>query len=927
MKTNGKKAQAAPNVRFGVLWLTVIALALAGIAYYLIARADDLNRSPLQRTLPLANLSALANGPDGEMYVISGAKQQIEAIGPDGKLKYRIGQQKDGIRRNFTELAVDSRSRLYVLNTILDSYGLYVQSETVTRYSADGKLDAQLFEWKGDGQSKRVGQLKALQIRGDALTFFISRSSGVQQKRFLIDSGKWDQPFAFELPQDRYLSEIYGTEPGQIYYTTKRGSIYQVAADGTSKPLYPVAGMPPMRKNFPERLKTDAGGSLLFVDRSLNALTRLTPGAADPISLVLDEAAIEKSAPGADSFEIADYAVLPGGGVQVLLPDRILNSGPGGAPASVVTKADYSRSERMDEWLVWLAAAAAAALLIAASRLIFVHLLRRRFSFFLKQLVAFVPLIAVSMLLLSNSIYNAFSKNMEDEMKRELSVLAQSGKYIIDGNALERLQSPNDFMDADYQSILQRMNVLFQGDQSSDRRGLYSTVYKYDGNKLYVIADDDDSVNMFKPFELDEDNLAVLKQGQVRSGSWEDASGQWIFAIAPVYDSKGKIVGIYETGRDLTVLERENKQIYKGVIEKIAAITLIVLLVFVVTTYFLLASLRKLRRSVAEITNGNWDAEVSIRTRDEVGELGEQFNVMVRHIRQYIRDITAFSEASFRFVPQQVFKYLGKRGILDVHLGDQVQQNMIVMVSKIRQFYEMSKRLSPKENFNFMNSFLSRFGPLVRKENGLIASYMGAGFMSLFPSRTEDAINAAIAIRKELVVYNGHRAKANYPPVDIGIAIHKGPLMLGIIGEETRMESNVISDDVTLTTRLEELSEQLGVSILVTHSAMETVASPERFQYRSLGRIHLGGQQTPVELYDVYEGDPEAVRMGKDKTKKLFERGVQLYQEGRFFDARETFVEVIKWSRLDKAAKLYFYLCDEYYQRGTAVDWNGTLAV
>jgi TolA-binding protein len=65
----------------------------------------------------------------------------------------------------------------------------------------------------------------------------------------------------------------------------------------------------------------------------------------------------------------------------------------------------------------------------------------------------------------------------------------------------------------------------------------------------------------------------------------------------------------------------------------------------------------------------------------------------------------------------------------------------------------------------------------------------------------------------------------------------------------------------------------------------------------------------------------------KEKTKALFEQAVMLYQVGRFYDAREAFVQVIKVNRQDKAAKLYFYLCDEYFQNGTTEEWNGTLSV
>ena len=249
------------------------------------------------------------------------------------------------------------------------------------------------------------------------------------------------------------------------------------------------------------------------------------------------------------------------------------------------------------------------------------------------------------------------------------------------------------------------------------------------------------------------------------------------------------------------------------------------------------------------------------------------------------------------------------------------------MGANLRDFRKLSQTLTPKENFNFMNAFLRRFGPLVRREDGLVSKYLGAGFMALFPGYAEEALRAAIAIRQELDDYNASRRQSGYAPIDIGIAIHRGPLMMGIIGEERRWEGNVISDDVHLTATLEKMSEELGASVLVTRDLFEQLREPERFRHRSLGRITPEGQDQAIELIDVFEGDSEPVRLAKERTKALFERGLMLCQEGRFYDARETFVEVIKQNRMDKAAKLYFYLCDEYFQKGTSSGWNGTLAV
>ncbi len=910
---------------WGIALLLIIAI---GLGFWLYPNASHFQVLPYVKDKPLSYLSKASAGPDGSLIVIGDSRQEIVRIGGDGDIEEVITQSIDsGARHDFTEVAVAEDGTIYVLDTVLDGYGLYVQEERIVRYSVDDPHETILYTFKGSGTNKRVGLIKGLHAAGGSIYFYISEETEVQLNRISPMGGKPEEMLRFRMPEDRFLSEITGYEPGHIYYSTKRGAIFRVSREGASELAYPLEGMDRTRKNFPESLRLHQDGRLYFIDRFVNAVTSMSAADSSGLRTEIDEAFLKEKAPDAAVLEIADLTLDPAGNMILVLDDRVVSISSDKSDGSVVEKLAYDRSTIVKSWLAWLAAALLLVILLALVRLVFVHVLKGRISLFFKQVFAIVPILILAMILLSNFIYDSFSVRMEEEMQRQLSLLARNGKNIINGDQLNRITSPNDYRNKDYQAISGKINTLYEGENDANRKGLYSTLYKYENGELYIIMDDDDGVNMYKPFSLSEENRLVLEKGEILTGRWEDATGKWMYAIGPVYDSAGSAVGIYETGRDLNVLYQANQTIYKSVVHNIVMIGIVLIILVLAVTYYLLSSLRKLRRSVMEMADGNWDVKVDIRSQDEVGDLGEQFNRMANHIRTYIKDITSFSEASHRFVPQQIFKYLGKKGITDIHLGDQVQQNMAVMVANIRSFHQLSKQLTPKQNFDFMNGFLKRFSPYVRTEEGLISKYLGAGFMALFPARNEDALRAAVAIRKELVKYNESLKASGFAPVELGMAIHKGPLMLGIVGEEQRMEGNVISDDVNITAALERMSDAMGATILVTRTYFEQLRSPERFRYRVLGRIRIDGKDDPIELVDVYEGDVESERQLKDRTRAMFEKGIMLCQEGRFFDARETFIEVIKINRFDKAAKLYFYLCDEYYQKGAAEGWNGTLAV
>ena len=101
--------------------------------------------------------------------------------------------------------------------------------------------------------------------------------------------------------------------------------------------------------------------------------------------------------------------------------------------------------------------------------------------------------------------------------------------------------------------------------------------------------------------------------------------------------------------------------------------------------------------------------------------------------------------ASFaRFVPRQFLEFLGRGSIVDVQLGDQTQRQMTILFSDIRSFTTISEKMTPKENFDFINQYLEYAAPVIRANHGFIDKYIGDSVMALFPSRGDDALHAAL---------------------------------------------------------------------------------------------------------------------------------------------------------------------------------------
>ena len=269
-----------------------------------------------------------------------------------------------------------------------------------------------------------------------------------------------------------------------------------------------------------------------------------------------------------------------------------------------------------------------------------------------------------------------------------------------------------------------------------------------------------------------------------------------------------------------------------------------------------------------------------------------------------------------RFVPYEFLCFLEKESIVEVKLGDQVLKEMTVLFSDIRSFTTLSEGLTPKENFDFLNNYLSRVGPVIRQHHGFIDKYIGDAVMALFPERVEDAIAAAIAMQEEVTRYNGDLIQSGQSPMSIGIGLHTGSLMLGTIGEEQRMETTVIADAVNLASRLEGLTKLYGAGILVSEQTLSQLGSPHSYRSRFLETVQVKGKQQPVGVVEIFNADPPEIQDLKTLTQADFAQGIILYQQKQFASAGKNFTKILELNPQDKPAAFYLKRCNLYNSQG-----------
>lgn len=207
-------------------------------------------------------------------------------------------------------------------------------------------------------------------------------------------------------------------------------------------------------------------------------------------------------------------------------------------------------------------------------------------------------------------------------------------------------------------------------------------------------------------------------------------------------------------------------------------------------------------------------------------------------------------------------------------------REMTVLFSDIRGFTDFSEKLPPAELAEVLNAYLSVMTRIVQQHRGTIDKYIGDAVMAFWNAPVDLADHASRAVRTALDMQaalpqlNREFAARGWPEVKIGVGVNTGRMSVGNMGSEFRMSYTVMGDAVNLGSRLEGITKQYGVGILVTRP---TVEADPLHAFMKVDDVRVKGKETPVAIYE-----PLGVKTGLDENvKKMaadFEAAFARYQ-------------------------------------------------
>ncbi len=265
----------------------------------------------------------------------------------------------------------------------------------------------------------------------------------------------------------------------------------------------------------------------------------------------------------------------------------------------------------------------------------------------------------------------------------------------------------------------------------------------------------------------------------------------------------------------------------------------------------MIRSVNVLRDQMQRVQQGDLDASVPVYSNDEFGELNEGFNAMVSGLQEEATIRSLFS----RYVTPEVAEHAIAHG---AELGGQ-EAVATVLFSDIRGFTTLTEQLPAAQLIALLNRYFNTMSEVIQEQGGVINKFGGDSLLAIFGTPLyprEDhagaAVQAAQGMLQKLREFNESQRKLGEPTLRIGIGIATGPVVVGNVGSESRLEYTVIGDTVNLASRLEELTKAYAMDILIAATTV-TQLEADTFPLKNLGEQSVRGKRQPVALYTLRE--------------------------------------------------------------------------
>lgn len=384
-----------------------------------------------------------------------------------------------------------------------------------------------------------------------------------------------------------------------------------------------------------------------------------------------------------------------------------------------------------------------------------------------------------------------------------------------------------------------------------------------------------------------------------------------VYLVLNLTSFSGETISIIKVAMQISTTNY-NKYYWTGVIVIFYVLSMFLML------YFMTKPLYKVERETKRLSFGEVNKKIVVGGSKQFMEIENSLN-KINDIYKKKDDFIKQTNLEYeKFVPKQILKFLGKKNVLELEVDSQVKKVATTLFCNLRNSADITETLSLEENFSFISSYLNVVSPIIKKFGGFVDKYLDDGLLAVFVS-PEIAVNCGKAIIKTITERNLKETKSIN--IDVGIGIHTGEVVFGVVGDENQKSPTPISNSVNIASKMDEINKMYGSSIIFSKETLNSLGADFKLLYRYIGNLKLVDQNRIISVFELLDCYARQKREKLVKNTSGFEEAVRYYINGKFAFAKEKFEEVYKKEKDDKVCYVYFNKCIENLKGKTLKSW------
>jgi len=316
--------------------------------------------------------------------------------------------------------------------------------------------------------------------------------------------------------------------------------------------------------------------------------------------------------------------------------------------------------------------------------------------------------------------------------------------------------------------------------------------------------------------------------------------------------------------------------------------------------------IRMLVQGTGEVMSGNYEYHVENQSKDEVGQLANAFNHMIKGLKEKEQIRALFGKYVHPSIVSDIMK---KPDNLEMGGTRKIQT---LLFSDIEGFTTISEAMEAEQIVDLLNEFLGTMTEELSAHEGILDKYLGDGIMAFWgePFTTDNhallACSAGLAMQTKLGIKAAEWSKRGLPVVRMRIGIATGEVVVGNIGSKHSRDYTCIGDTVNLSSRLEGVNKIYGTGIIIDEDT-RTMAG-DGVVARELDTVQVRGRESSTRIFELVGLASEVMPQALKRIDR-YEEALGHYRSGNFSMAKEAFEQFLRSEPDDTATKVMLEQC------------------